>query len=195
MIRNLTLVLLISALSATCGIAQPTSFEQYNQRKDQISKRSMYALGGWAVANFAASGAMVGYANGEAKYFHQMNIYWNLVNVGLAGVGLLGSKGSGHLSALETLNAQHSTEKIYLLNTGLDVGYIFGGLYLAELGNRFPDKRDQFKGFGKSIVVQGSFLLVLDVVMYLVHKGHRNKDLNPLLENIDLGLTGFRVRF
>lgn len=195
MIHKLTLTLVIIALSATCADAQPTSFEQYNQRKDQISKRSMYALGGWGVANFAVSGAMVGYASGEAKYFHQMNIYWNLVNVGLAGFGLLGSKGSGNLSPLKTLNAQYSTEKIYLLNTGLDVGYIFGGLYLAELGNRFPDRHDQFKGFGKSIVVQGSFLLILDVIMYFIHKGHRNKDLSPLLENVDLGLTGFRMRF
>lgn len=195
MIRYILASCAATLLFAGSAAAQPTSFEQYNQRKDQISKRSMYALGGWGVANFAVSGAMVGFASGEAKYFHQMNIYWNLVNVGLAGVGLLGSKGSGNLSPLETLKAQHSTEKIYLLNTGLDVGYIFGGLYLAELGNRFPDRHDQFKGFGKSIVVQGSFLLVLDLVMYFVHKGHRTKALSPLLENIDLGLTGFRMRF
>lgn len=178
------------------SIAQTDELRQFNERKDQIGKRSMYALGGWAVGNFAVSGALLGSTTGADRHFHEMNIYWNVVNVGLATVGLLGSrKGNADRNLLKTINAQHSTEKIYLLNAGLDVGYIMGGLYLTELANRFPDRKDQFTGWGYSIAFQGGFLLVLDAVMYFIYKGHRNKNLNPILENVDVGLTGFRVRF
>jgi len=31
--------------------------------------------------------------------------------------------------------------------------------------------------------------------MFFIYKGQRNKKLNPILENIDVGLTGFRMRF
>lgn len=155
----------------------------------------MYALGGWAVGNFAVSGAMIGFSSGPERHFHEMNIYWNVVNIGLAGLGILGSRKQKDRNVLETINAQHSTEKIYLLNAGLDVGYIFGGLYLTELAHRTPAQFDRFTGFGQSIILQGGFLLVLDTVMYFIYKNQRKKKLQPILENIDVGLTGFRMRF
>lgn len=194
-IKLLTFALFLSPVLAI-GQSQEEALFDYNTEKMRTSKRSMYTLGGWAVGNFAVSGAMVGFSSGSEKYFHQMNIYWNVVNAGLAGLGLLGSrKESADKSLFETIRGQHNTEKIYLLNAGLDVGYIFGGLYLAELANRSPDQADRFTGFGQSIVLQGSFLLVLDTVMYLVYKGKRKKKLQPILDNIDIGLTGFRMRF
>jgi hypothetical protein len=186
----------LSVLFSSLAFSQSDDLREFNERKDQIGKRSMYALGGWAVGNFAVSGAMLGSATGADRHFHEMNIYWNVVNIGLATVGLLGSrKGHGDRNLLATINAQHSTEKIYLLNAGLDVGYIMGGFYLTELANRFPDRKDQFTGWGYSIAFQGGFLLVLDAVMFFIYKGQRNKKLNPILENIDVGLTGFRMRF
>lgn len=194
MFRTALSLLAMFIFSMTAS-AQSDDLVEFNQRKDQIGKRSMYALGGWAVGNFAVSGSMIGFTNGPEKHFHQMNVMWNVVNLGLAGAGLLGAKDGSQRNLRETINAQHSTEKIYLFNAGLDVGYIMGGLYLTELANRKPDQHDRFKGWGNSIILQGSFLLVLDTVMYFIYKGHRKKSLNPILENVDLGLTGFRVRF
>lgn len=188
--------LLIILMMGFSGLfAQENELKAFNERKDQIGKRSMYALGGWAVGNFAVSGAMIGFSSGPERYFHEMNIYWNVVNIGLAGLGILGSRKQKDRNLLETINAQHSTEKIYLLNAGLDVGYIFGGLYLTELAHRTPAQFDRFTGFGQSIILQGGFLLVLDTVMYFIYKNQRNKKLQPILENIDVGLTGFRMRF
>ena len=181
---------------ASSGVAQNAELTEFNRQKAQTSKRSMYALGGWAVANFAVSGAMVGYSSGSEKYFHQMNITWNVVNAGLAGLGLLGSRKEKYdKTPLQSVNAIHNSEKIYLLNAGLDVGYIFGGLYMTELANGHPDREDMFRGFGQSIILQGSFLLVLDSVMYFIYKGQRKNKLQPILENLDIGLTGFRLRF
>ena len=188
--------LLIILMMGFSGLfAQENELKAFNERKDQIGKRSMYALGGWAVGNFAVSGAMIGFSSGPERYFHEMNIYWNVVNIGLAGLGILGSRKQKDRNVLETINAQHSTEKIYLLNAGLDVGYIFGGLYLTELAHRTPAQFDRFTGFGQSIILQGGFLLVLDTAMYFIYKNQRKKKLQPILENIDVGLTGFRMRF
>ena|SRR5690554_3964704 len=191
--RATLLIILIMGFSGL--FAQENELKVFNERKDQIGKRSMYALGGWAIGNFAVSGAMIGFSSGPERYFHEMNIYWNVVNIGLAGLGILGSRKQKDRNVLETINAQHSTEKIYLLNAGLDVGYIFGGLYLTELAHRTPAQFDRFTGFGQSIILQGGFLLVLDTVMYFIYKNQRKKKLQPILENIDVGLTGFRMRF
>lgn len=193
--KKLIAVILGLSFSFTGLFAQENDLKAFNERKDRISKRSMYALGGWAVGNFAVSGAMVGYSSGPDRHFHQMNIYWNVVNLGLAGLGILGSRKESNRNALETINTLHNSEKIYLLNAGLDVGYIFGGLYMTELAHRTPNRYDQLTGFGQSIVLQGSFLLVLDTVMYFIYKSQRKNKLQPILENMDLGLTGFRVRF
>ena len=73
-----------------------------------------------------------------------------------------------------------------LFNAGLDVGYVFGGLYLNERGQRLVNEQTQ--GFGKSLVLQGSFLLVFDVVQYCLH--HANgKNLNGWLNRVDIGAT------
>lgn len=191
--RATLLIILIMGFSGL--FAQENELKAFNERKDQIGKRSMYALGGWAVGNFAVSGAMIGFSSGPERHFHEMNIYWNVVNIGLAGLGILGSRKQKDRNVLETINAQHSTEKIYLLNAGLDVGYIFGGLYLTELAHRTPAQFDRFTGFGQSIILQGGFLLVLDTAMYFIYKNQRKNKLQPILENLDIGLTGFRMRF
>jgi len=178
------------------AVSQNQSLLDYNKRKDQIGERSMYALGGWAVGNFAASGIATSSATGSDLYFHQMNIYWNTVNFGLAAVGWIGArKGNYDKSAFLTMKGQSSTEKIYLLNAGLDVGYIMGGLYMAELSKNSLTREEMLRGYGYSIAFQGGFLLILDTVMYLVHTGHRKKKLDPLFQNLELSATGARLRF
>jgi hypothetical protein len=178
------------------SIAQNQSLLEFNKRKDQIGERSMYALGGWALGNFVASGIATSNATGSDLHFHQMNIYWNTVNFGLAAVGWYGArKGNYDKTASLTMKGQSSTEKIYLLNAGLDVGYIMGGLYMAELGKTSENRTEMMRGYGYSIAFQGGFLLVLDTVMYLIHTGHRKKKLDPLFENLELSMTGMRLRF
>ena len=53
----------------------------------------MLSLGSWASANIVGSG--IGWARSyseENKYFHQMNVMWNLVNLGLAIPGYIKAK-------------------------------------------------------------------------------------------------------
>ena len=54
-----------------------------------------------------------------------------------------------------------------------------GGLFLAQLGDEYPARVDQFEGWGYSIALQGGFLMLFDAVMFIVHR--RNREYRPLL--------------
>ena len=134
----------------------------------------MLTLGGWSVANIATGFILSGQTDGEARYFWRMNGYWNIVNLGLAGMGYLGSiKGLGKkYTFTENVKAQGNVEKLYLLNLGLDAAYITGGFLLRERGRTRTDQktRDQLKGYGSSLILQGGFLMIYDGIVYLLHR-------------------------
>jgi hypothetical protein len=93
-----------------------------------------------------------------------MNAYWNLVNLGIAGYGFWQAKQVAVLNFWEVLVTQQQIEKVLLANATLDFGYIALGLYLIERGRRL--EKDRWLGFGKSIVLQGVFLLLFDAILY-----------------------------
>jgi len=146
---------------------QAFSLQRYNH-----STTISYILGGYAVANLAGSAIGVGQTSGERHYFHQMNLYWNAVNLGIAGLGLLGLRKQN--PSTETINEaikkNDNLKKVLLINAGLDVAYVAGGLYLNNRGNVNAEQADELHGYGKAVVVQGMFLLVFDAVNYLIAK-------------------------
>ena len=52
----------------------------------------MIVLGSWAALNIASGFIIAGQTQGEAKYFWQMNAYWNLINGGLAVMGYIDAR-------------------------------------------------------------------------------------------------------
>ena len=185
--KLLSLLVLFSSFHSTAQ-----SLEQFNKERIQTDKRLMIGLGSWATTNFIASG--IGWATvptGEAHYFHQMNVMWNTVNIGLAIPGYLkAKKANTSLSFSETIRTQHQTEKIFLINTGLDIGYMAGGLLLRSEAKTNSDKQDQFNGYGSSLLLQGGFLFVFDIVAYAIHNRHSKKSLEPMMNKIELSSTG-----
>ena len=95
-------------------------FEEFNQQRHDLDKRLMLGLGSWASLNLIGSG--IGWAvstNESTKYFHQMNVMWNVVNLGLSIPGYIKAhRGSNWLSFFETMNEQRKTETIFLINAG-----------------------------------------------------------------------------
>ena len=152
----------------------------------------MIGLGTWATTNFIASG--IGWATvptGEAHYFHQMNVLWNTVNIGLAIPGYLKArKANSSLSFSETIRMQHQTEKIFLINSGLDIGYMAGGLLLRSSAKTNISKQHQFNGYGNSLLLQGGFLFLFDLTAYIIHNNHSKKSLDKLLNSVQFGSTG-----
>ena len=148
----------------------------------------MLVLGSWSAANLIYSGASAGPAEGSNKYFHQMNMIWGGINITLATIGYLSAKNQDGVGFAKSLQKQSNLEKTFLFNAGLDLAYVAGGFYLKEKSYNDLKNKDRYKGYGNSIVLQGSALLLFDGVMYLLHQRH-GKKLNTLSEKIQLTTT------
>lgn len=172
-----------------------TRIAGFNQVRIDYNKAGMIILGSWALGNIALGGIMAGRTSGETKAFHQMNLYWNTVNLAIAGIGYYSAMNEVPSSEFwETMHAQHSIEKILLVNAALDLGYMAGGLYVLERGRRVD--KEQLKGFGKSVILQGAFLMSFDAIKYVFHNIH-GKELPTIMSHI--GITpngvGFLMNF
>jgi hypothetical protein len=141
-----------------------TDLEVINQTRLDYNLQGMLILGTWAVVNLVVGAAASFRMRGQSLAFHQMNAYWNVVNLGIAVFGFWQASQVAVLNFWEVLVAQQQIEKILLANSALDFGYIALGLCLIERGRRL--EKDKWLGFGKSIVLQGAFLLLFDAILY-----------------------------
>ena len=190
--KNLLFLSVFLSIS-TSIFSQNLTLPNFNQERNDLNRKGMTILGSWAGANLITNGILLSNSSGSNKYFHQMNVYWNVVNGALAGLGVLGAKKKqGNLSAFQTLEEQSSTEKTFLINTGLDAAYVMTGVYLLEKSKNSTDNKDMLKGYGQSVILQGGFLLLFDGIMYGVHRSHLKKG-RAIFEN--LTLTGNQVGF
>ncbi|MBL0056034.1 MAG: hypothetical protein IPP31_07505 [Chitinophagaceae bacterium] len=175
--------LILISLSA---LSQQPDLLSFEKERAKITKRSMLVLGGYSTANIIVSAFATKTHNTEMRYFHQMNVQWNSINLVLAALGYLGAdnnkKGGFRLSSV--LKRQQGVEKTYLLNLGLDAAYITTGLYLTER-SKSRSNPAKLKGYGNAIMVQGGFLLLYDAVNYAIHLRHGRK-LNKFLDNVSI---------
>ena len=183
--------------SLLCHFAYAQPLLEFNKTRLETDKRLMLTLGSWSVANFVGSG--IGWAiseNKEAQAFHQMNVLWNTVNLGLALPGYLkAKKANPSLSLAETIKEQHRNEKIFLFNAGLDLMYISAGIILRSEAKSNLDRRDQFNGFGSSLLVQGGFLFLFDLTAHAIHNHHRKEKLTPILDRLSTSTSGIGLRW
>ncbi len=158
-----------------------------NAERLKLNKTGMIVLGSWAVANIGYSGVQMGRTSGSTRAFHQMNVAWNGVNLAIAGLGYWGSHRTRNkqYDLTGTVKEQKKIELSLMLNTGLDVGYMAFGLYLRERSsNELGDRRDQFRGWGNSLILQGGFLFVYDLTMSVLHQRHGNKGIMKVLDRL-----------
>ena len=142
---------------------------------NQITNNGMVFLGSWALGNIAIGAYGWNKKSGQTMYFHQMNVFWNLVNFSIAGVSLMNNLPiqSNTLAIQEVYSSHLKTEKILLINAVLDVGYISTGYLLNHLSKKSARRADLLKGYGNSLYLQGGFLFVFDSVMYLLMRSER----------------------
>lgn len=188
-----------SLLLGTAATAQradpPPTLRDFSEQRIRHQKTLGYALGGYALANIAVGAIAAGQTQGETKAFHQMNVYWNLVNLGIAGAAAFSQrKQSGEGETLAQAVRQHENMKqVLLVNVGLDVAYVMGGLYLRQRGltnelNGLADKAARQQGYGTSIMVQGGFLFAFDLVNYLIFKRRGDKQEEQLIQATSSGV-------
>ncbi|MCJ8165445.1 hypothetical protein MKJ04_11380 [Pontibacter sp. E15-1] len=149
--------------------AQSNTLQAFNQQQAASLKIGMLILGGWAILNILTGSFKLTKATRSRKFYFQMNLYWNIVNLIIAAAALYSifSKDPAAASLLQSLKLHVWYKKILYLNVGLDVAYIVLGAYLQER-SRNSAKTEQLMGWGKAIVLQGFFLFLLDLVLVIL---------------------------
>ncbi len=195
----LTLMFVIGAFFL--AFSQGNGVIDFYTNSNKINTTGMYVLGGWAVANI--TGGAIGWANsnGSTKYFYQMNLFWNTVNLGIAGFALFNSFNTDiSMLSPDELMAKHiKTENLYLINAGLDVVYIGTGFLLKHLSMGNLKKQDLLKGYGNSVILQGGFLMIFDLVMWGIQRSNRLNFLNStefsFIQHENFNQLAFLIRF
>jgi hypothetical protein len=188
---------LISFLVLSQNPLHAQNREIYSQNalkeSQNIQKSGMIVLGSWATLNIFSGSVGFFNSSGSLKYFHQMNTAWNLVNLGIAGFGYRGATrldlSMDYNSALKELQ---NFERILFINTVLDLAYVGTGVWLWKRGlNKSSDRQI---GYGKSLVLQGGFLLAFDAVLYLIHQ-KRTQSLLQISENLQFNGNSLVLSF
>jgi hypothetical protein len=162
--------------------AQEISFKDslaaYNLHRIHITKTGMEVLGSWGIVSI--TGGAAGYFTAkqdELKYFSEMNVLWGVVNTGIAAVSLAGVKRemAAKMEFQQSYGRYLSNKRLYLINAGLDVLYIGAGIGLTAYGQNQKKDPAIYTGFGKSITVQGIFLLLFDNIMFSANQLDNSK--------------------
>lgn len=161
---HLFLLLLLGTISFPALAQDSVALELINSTRLEYNRQGMLILGSWALLNLVVGILGSFQRKGQVQAFHQMNAYWNVVNLGIAGFGFWQATQVAVLNFWVVLDAQQQIEKVLLFNAALDLGYMVIGLLLIERGRRL--EKERWIGFGKSILLQGAFLLLFDAILY-----------------------------
>lgn len=195
--RQLAILLVLILLPLGMLWAQDQTLLELNTNRLQLNKTHMYVLGGWAVGNLVVSGFLRGRTTGSIRYFHEMNVFWNVVNLGLAAGGLYGSHTTdpAMLGLWESFQEQQKLEKILLFNLALNFTYMTAGGYLIERSKNVSNRPERLKGYGQSLLLQGGFLLLFDTTQYLLHHNQAQPKLQQLLSHLQVAPQGIGLHW
>lgn len=173
------------------------SFASLNTQRIHTNTTGMQVLGAWGAANIVTG--VTGYLtadDNEWRSFHQMNTLWGVVNLGIAGAGYLGARKEAKLSytPADALRRHEANRRLFLLNSGLDGLYIGTGIYLTEHAKSETSHPEVWRGYGKSIALQGIGLLLFDAVMYAAH-GRKDRQWYKLLQGVTMTGNGIGLHY
>ena len=191
----LFLILLFLPLFAIFSQSNPfDQIKEFQKERNNINETAMLVLGSWAAGNILAGTYGNFKAKGEAKYFHQFNAMWNVVNLGIAAFGYFSAVNSdpSSMTNLEIIKEFNSFQNFLLLNAGLDAAYIATGLYLKERAKN-SSNYNRLRGYGNSLLLQGGFLLAFDVALFFIHQNNASINLYPHLESLLTGGVGIKI--
>lgn len=176
MVRLQKYVNLFSGASSIFGVVkgvikQKAIIGEY-QRIWRLNKNAMAFLLFWSIANILLSLSFFIMPEGFLRYFIEMNLLWNVVNLFFAGPGFITARRKvdevpSLVKDIDFLSQFTATQKVLLFNAGLDIAYIVAAVFLIDRGTIFTDVRVQ--AYGANVLFQGIFLLGFDVVLYLIN--------------------------
>jgi hypothetical protein len=178
-------LLFIAIFLMSYTVLAQNDYQVFYAESMKTNTAGMYVLGSWALANIATGAVGWSRNTGQPMYFHQMNLFWNTVNLGIAGFALYSNLTTdvASLATGELYDKHLQTERLYLINGGLDIAYMGAGLLLRHLSTRDVKRPEMLRGYGNSVILQGGFLFVFDGIMYLIQRSHRLE----FLDSIQIG--------
>ncbi len=124
---------------------------------EQVRHDLTRTLAAWSVASLAGGAVLAARRGGpRAAGFARQSVAWGAIDLAIAASGAVGARGGVQDRRAETV----SLRRLLLLNAALDVGYVVVGAALVRA--RTVRGRDSV-GDGAAVVVQGAFLLALDL--------------------------------
>jgi hypothetical protein len=197
MIRKTILLIAILLVSINHLYSQDTLFVAYDKQRINHQKTGMIVLMTWAGANIMSGTIYRNNAEGDTKYFHEMNALFNTVNLFLGASGYYNaSRETPRSEAFHILGQQLKLEKTLLFNVGIDVAYTATGLYLLEKGNNQNDilSRQRLRGYGRSLILQGAFLFLFDGIFYGIEANASN-NLREAMSMIFISSSGIGLNY
>ncbi len=195
-IRNAVIGMSLLLLLMASTVQGQSEYVEYYGQSLRINNMGMAVLGSWALANISVGAYGWSQNTGQRAYFHQMNLFWNTVNLGIAGFALYSNLTSDYalLTGEELLAKQLQTQRLYLINAAIDVGYVSAGFLLRYLSTKKPKNEMRLMGYGNSVILQGSFLFVFDLIMYGILQNQRlgflqHLSFSPMQDAYGLALT------
>jgi hypothetical protein len=159
--EKIIVFLMVTLLSTT--LAHDVSTE-LQENGTQLETTAFRTLGIWGALNTGVGGigALLD-KDPERRAFHTMNAGWGAVNLGLA----LSGAASSRKSSTPESRAERwlRMPSVFALNAGLDALYISAGGWLWFDGR--SNENPSHVGWGQSLILQGSALLLFDVWMAL----------------------------
>lgn len=191
--------LILVPATAANGRLNLTAIKKVYENKTKLHLKSMYILGGWALLNVGVGAIQLGRTSGETHCIYRMGFFFNLVSLGLVGMGILMEKNQDPPTSLGEISSRIAfSEHFHLIMMGLDFSYIGVGFLLNELSKtpRAQQSRDDLAGYGKGLIIQGAVLLVLDFFSSLSLRSNAGK-YHSLLNSVRLTDRGmeFRIAF
>jgi Family of unknown function (DUF6992) len=180
--RHILIGFLFLCLLIPATVQGQNTYVEYYGESLKINNLGMAVLGGWALANISVGAYGWSQQSGQGAYFHQMNLFWNTVNLSIAGIALYSNISADYslFSGANLLDKQLKTQQLYLINGAIDVGYVATGFFLKYLAPKYPKNELRLRGYGNSVILQGTFLFVFDFVMYGLLRNHRSGFLDQL---------------
>jgi hypothetical protein len=136
------------------------NFFEYQQQKLDILKW-------WGLGSVVLGAAGMLQAGPRVRHAGMQALTWGAIDAALAFAGQHGAAGKarrldqGALSEDDLAREIRNFRRILLINAGLDVGYVLGGVWLLATAG----ERHERQGMGMGIIIQGLFLLLYDTAL------------------------------
>ena len=151
------------------GSASADRTEALVQRRLQAERNHLWRVAAWGGANVIGGLALAATHDRTDQSdwwgFATQSAAWGAVNIGIATVGLLGSRDVPS-TRRAAFDAERTYHDILLVNMGLNVGYSAVGSAMVIASYNGVDSASSWRGHGTALILQGAGLLLLDTIAW-----------------------------